>query len=185
MWKQKLIFISHYSRWKSIPPIDPGWHLALSSSSSKGGVRSILIGMVDGESCAPGCAMRLLPRKKPFTLRSLATWKVPTHGSDGVSLRSSPVNPVMRSTIKYCLALGWQMSLTTFCFSNIWCSSPELPNAPCLSTRTGRVTCHPPHGSLQKTAQAKSFQSLWSWRDSKSNSEAIRVRAFWARDHYL
>ena len=95
------------------------------------------------------------------------------------------VQSVMRPTIKYCLAWSWQMGLTTFCFSNIWCSSPELPNAPCLFTRTGRVTCHPPHESLQKTAQAKSFQSLWSWRDSKSNSEVIRVRAFWARDHYL
>ena len=94
--------------------------------------------------------MKLLPWKKPFSLRRLAIWKIPTHRSDGFSLTSSPVNPVawvqsvMRSTIRHCLAWSWQIGLKLFCFSN---------------TRTGRVTCHSPHWSLQKLLRLSPFKA--------------------------
>ena len=61
-------------------------------------------------------------RKKAFYSKKLSYLKIPTHGSGGVSLKSSPVNAVvralsvMRSTIKYCLAWSWQIGLKTFLF---------------------------------------------------------------------
>ena len=112
-----------------------------------------------------GAQWNCCQEKNLFSLRRLAIWKIPTHRSDGFSLTSSPVNPVawvqsvMRSTIRHCLAWSWQIDLKLFCFGNIWCSSPGLPNAPCLFTRTGRVTCHPPHWSLQKLLRLSPFKA--------------------------